>query len=59
MTLNGCDFSQWPNECWSPTLYVDDYDMYMKCYEMAGCDDTAGSSARRPFFDLMAFRRKQ
>lgn len=53
LTLLGCNFDNWPDYCWSPTLYVDDYEEYVKCMEMAGCGDD-GSNRRRPFFDLFS-----
>ena len=58
LSLFGCNFENWPEQCWSPTLYVDDYDAYQMCFELAGCSDL-GANARRPFFDLMTLRRKQ
>ncbi len=51
----GCDFSNLPDECYSKTLYKDDYDLYKQCYALAGCN---GVQAKRPMYDMFTWRRK-
>lgn len=56
LKLMGCDFTNWPEECFDPSLFVDDNAKYQECMQIAGC--SSGVGARRPFADSLVFRRK-
>ncbi len=55
--MEGCDFSQWPTECWAEDLFTEDHDLYIECLEIAGCGGGV-NAMRRPMYDKMSFRRK-